>query len=56
MWSIYPVNVVGKSFPAQANGTSATNAAIVSVPSANPSTRVNTAAAASSAANAHSDI
>lgn len=51
-----PANVAGKSFPALANGTSATNAGIAFALTANPITEANTAAAASSAANAPSGI
>lgn len=51
-----PANVAGKSFPTQANGMFATNAAIGFVPIAYPTTEADTAAAASSAANAPSGI
>ena len=52
LWSGYLVNAVGKSFPKPTNGMFATNAATASVHIACLIIEVNTAAAASNAANA----
>jgi len=56
LWFIFLVNAAGKNFPAQANGMFVTNAATASVHIAYLITEANTAVAASSAANAHTDI